>query len=590
MLKAHAAGEGPLDRPPVGSVGCDDTWIGPSGPAAADEPGPDRPGTMLGPYKLVELIGEGGMGTVWLAQQKEPVKRPVALKVIKAGMDHGQVVARFEAERQALALMDHPNIAQVFDAGVTPDGRPYFVMELVKGVPITTLLRRPATDPPRTPGTVRPVCQAVQHAHQKGIIHRDLKPSNVLVALYDGKPVPKVIDFGVAKATGQPLTEETLLTSFGAVVGTLEYMSPEQADLQPARRGHPQRHLLAGRAPVRAADRHHAAGPEAARGDAAAGAAADHPRGGDRRPSTRLSTVEELPAIAARRGVEPRRLSGLVRGELDWIVMKALEKDRNRRYETANGFAMDVQRYLADEPVLACPPSAGYRLRKFVRRNKGPVIAVSVVLLCLVAGIIGTSAGLVWAVRERDDKAKALIAETKARDAEKQARDRAMTALRDMTDDIVENQMARGTTLTEENKEFLRKIIKHFEGFAAITADDAESRAIRAEGYFSRRHDAAPPRRAEGSRGGLCRVARPPEATGRRLPHRPEFRRAGHESQQPGQPVPRHGPAQGSGGGLRRRPGPPEATGRRLPHRPSSARTWPGATSTRPPAPRPRAG
>ncbi len=348
-------------------------------------------GTVIGPYKLVEVIGEGGMGTVWLAQQTEPVKRLAALKVIKAGMDSRQVLARFEAERQALALMDHPHIAKVLDAGATPDGRPYFVMELVKGTPLTTFCDERRLTPRQRLELFVPVCQAVQHAHQKGVIHRDLKPSNVLVALYDSRPVPKVIDFGVAKAAGQPLTEKTLVTGLGAVVGTPEYMSPEQAQLNQLdidtrsdvySLGVLLYELLTGTTPLQKKRVKEAALLEVLRL-----VREEEPP----RPSTRLSTTAELPSIAANRGLEPKKLSGLVRGELDWIVMKALEKDRNRRYETVNGFAMDVQRYLADEPVQACPPSALYRLKKFVRRNKGPVLAASLVLLALVAGIVGTT-------------------------------------------------------------------------------------------------------------------------------------------------------------------------------------------------------
>jgi serine/threonine protein kinase len=327
-------------------------------------------GTMIGPYKLLQQIGEGGMGTVFLAEQERPVQRRVALKVIKPGMDSHQVIARFEAERQALALMDHPNIARVLEAGTTESGRPYFVMELVKGVPITKYCDERRLTPAQRLELFVPVCSAVQHAHQKGIIHRDLKPSNVLVALYDGKPVPKVIDFGIAKATGPRLTDRTLFTELGAVVGTLEYMSPEQAALNQLdidtrsdiySLGVLLYELLTGTTPLERQRLKTAALLEALRV-----IREEEPA----RPSTRLSTTDELPAIAARRGLEPKKLSGLMRGELDWMVMKALEKDRNRRYETANGFAQDIQRYLADEPVLACPPSAGYRLRKFARRHR----------------------------------------------------------------------------------------------------------------------------------------------------------------------------------------------------------------------------
>jgi serine/threonine protein kinase/tetratricopeptide (TPR) repeat protein len=479
LFEAHERPQQLLDQPRVGTA------------TAADSSLHECPGAVIGPYKLLEQIGEGGMGTVWMAQQTEPVKRLVAVKLIKPGMDSRQVIARFEAERQALALMDHPNIAKVHDAGTAPDGRPFFVMELVKGVPITRFCDERRLTPKQRLELFVPVCQAVQHAHQKGIIHRDLKPSNVLVALYDDRPVPKVIDFGVAKATGQRLTEQTLHTGFGAVVGTVEYMSPEQAGFNQLdvdtrsdiySLGVLLYELLTGSPPFTRKELERAGMLEMLRL-----IREQEPS----KPSTKLSTEEGLPTLAANRGTEPAKLTKLVRGELDWIVMKALEKDRNRRYETANGFAMDVQRYLADEPVAAGPPSARYRLRKFVRRNKGPVVAASAILLCLVAGIIGTSVGMVWAVRERDDKAKALFAETKEREAkeralaaEKQARDRAMEALRAMTEDIVENQMARGTTLTEENKEFLHKIIKHFEGLAASIADEVDSRAIRAEGYL----------------------------------------------------------------------------------------------------------
>jgi WD40 repeat protein len=312
-------------------------------------------------------------------------------------MDSKQVIARFEAERQALALMDHANIARVLDAGTTGAGRPYFVMDLVKGVPITRYCDKHHLTPRQRLELFIPVCQAIQHAHQKGIIHRDLKPSNVVVALYDGKPVPKVIDFGVAKATGPPLTEKTLATAFGSIVGTLEYMSPEQAELNQLdidtrsdiySLGVILYELLTGTTPL-----HRKRLERTALLDALRLIREEEPP----RPSTRLSTTEELPAIAANRGVEPRNLSGILRGELDWIVMKALEKDRTRRYETANSFARDVQHYLHDEPVQACPPSTRYRVQKFVRRNKSPVVAAVLLLLALVAGVIGTTWGMIRA-------------------------------------------------------------------------------------------------------------------------------------------------------------------------------------------------
>jgi hypothetical protein len=337
-------------------------------------------------------------------------------------------LARFEAERQALALMDHPNIAKVHDAGATADGRPYFVMELVKGVRITQFCDERRLTPRQRLELFVPVCQALQHAHQKGVIHRDIKPSNVLVALYDDRPVPKVIDFGVAKAAGQQLTEKTLHTGLGAVVGTVEYMSPEQASFNQLdvdtrsdvyALGVLLYELLTGSPPFTQKELEKAGMLEMLRV-----IREEEPP----RPSTRLSdSKESLPSISAQRQTEPAKLTKLVRGELDWIVMKALEKDRNRRYDTANGFAMDVQRYLADEPVLACPPSVAYRLRKFVRRNKGPVLAASIIILLLIGGIIGTTFGLLQAQasaeEERLAKGDAVKKKTLAEKATQAAKD-----------------------------------------------------------------------------------------------------------------------------------------------------------------------
>jgi WD40 repeat protein/serine/threonine protein kinase len=397
LLRAHEGASGFLDSPAAAPV-----------PTAAEQPVRERPGAVVGAYKLIEQIGEGGMGAVWMAQQTEPVKRLVAVKLIKAGMDSRQVLARFEAERQALALMDHANIAKVLDAGTTGGGRPYFVMDLVKGVPITRYCDERRLTPRQRLELFIPICQAVQHAHQKGIIHRDLKPSNVLVALYDGQPVPKIIDFGVAKAAGQSLTEKTLVTGFGNIVGTLEYMSPEQAELNQLdidtrsdiySLGVLLYELLTG-------------GPPFSSKELGKGGMLEMLRvireQEPTRPSTKLSTAQGLPTLAANRGTEPAKLTKLVRGELDWIVMKALEKDRGRRYETANGFATDVQRYLADEPVEACPPSAWYRFRKFARRHKGGLLTAAVVALAVVLTAAG-SAGLIW--RANQDLHQALESE-----------------------------------------------------------------------------------------------------------------------------------------------------------------------------------
>jgi WD40 repeat protein/serine/threonine protein kinase len=365
----------------------------------------DTAGTLLGPYQLLQKIGEGGMGAVWMAEQQEPVRRLVAVKLIRAGLDSSQAVARFEAERQTLALMSHPNIAQILDGGTTADGRPYLIMELIKGTPITRYCDENRLTLRQRLELFVPVCHALQHAHQKGIIHRDVKPSNVLVAPYDSQPVVKVIDFGVAKAAGQRLTERTLYTDFGAVVGTLEYMSPEQAELNNAdidtgsdiyALGVLLYELLTGTTPLTAQRRQKSSLLEVLQ----AIREEEPPR-----PSSRLSaSAETLPAISAQRQTDPAKLRKLLRGELDWIVMKTLEKERGRRYDTANGLARDIERYLNDEPVEACPPSTGYRLRKLLRRHKGPVAAAGGILAALIAGLIGT---LIFAAAEARQRGRA---------------------------------------------------------------------------------------------------------------------------------------------------------------------------------------
>jgi eukaryotic-like serine/threonine-protein kinase len=353
----------------------------------------ERLETTIGRYKLLERLGEGGHGVVYMAEQQTPVRRTVALKVIKPGLDSSQVIARFDAERQALALMDHVNIAKVLDAGATETGRPYFVMELVRGVPITQFCDDHRLPPRERLALFVKVCRAVQHAHTKGIIHRDLKPTNILVTLQDGVAVPKVIDFGVAKATGQQLlTDRTLFTHFAQMIGTPLYMSPEQAELSGLdidtrsdvySLGVLLYELLTGTTPFEKERLKKAAYDEVRRI-----IREEEPP----RPSTRLSTLgETLASVSATRQTDPKELTRAVRGELDWIVMRALEKERARRYETANAFARDIERYLSDEPVEACPPSRAYRLRKFARRHKAPLTMTAVVAaVLLVATVVST--------------------------------------------------------------------------------------------------------------------------------------------------------------------------------------------------------
>jgi eukaryotic-like serine/threonine-protein kinase len=366
----------------------------PAGPArktiVLSLPPDEKPGDMIGRYKLLQQIGEGGCGIVYMSEQEEPVRRRVALKVIKLGMDTKSVIARFEAERQALAMMDHPNIAKVLDAGATETGRPFFVMELVRGIKITDYCDQNKLSTRDRLGLFTQVCNAIQHAHQKGIIHRDIKPSNILVTVHDGVPVPKVIDFGIAKATQGRLTDQTLFTAFEQFIGTPAYMSPEQAEMSGLdidtrsdiyALGVLLYELLTGRTPFDPKELLQAGLDELRRTIREKEPA---------RPSTRLSTMlnADLTTIAERRQSDAPKLVHLVRGDLDWIVMKSLEKDRTRRYETANGMAMDIQRYLTNEPIVARPPSTIYRFQKLVRRNKTLFVATSAGVAMLVIGLI----------------------------------------------------------------------------------------------------------------------------------------------------------------------------------------------------------
>jgi serine/threonine protein kinase len=457
----------------------------------AYEPEPsqaDAAGMLIaGKYKLLQRIGQGGMGSVWMADQLEPVKRRVAIKLIRAERDGSHtILSRFEAERQAIALMDHPNIAKLLDAGTTeaePVGlfrsaRPYFVMELVKGVPLTAFCDEHKLSIPERLSLFMQICGAVQHAHQKGIIHRDLKPTNILVEMHDDKPVPKVIDFGLAKAlSGQPLTEHTLFTAFGTVAGTPLYMAPEQAKFNAIdidtradiyALGVILYELLTGSTPIERATLKKAALDEIMR----LIRESEPPT-----PSKRISASASKPIVAANRHAEPAKLGRFVKGELDWIVMKALAKERDRRYETANGLAKDIERFLNHEPVRAGPPSASNRLRKFVERNRGQVIAASFALLALLAGITATTLGLIRAREAASAERHAREQEREQRANAEKARDRTRQVLDAMTSSITKDSLASQKEISEDQKKFLNEVLSYYHELAADKTNDEASRA-----------------------------------------------------------------------------------------------------------------
>ena len=416
----NAALRAKVDAMLARSAGADDffgeTSVGGTEDSRA-QPGLEKAGDHIDHYKLLQEIGEGGCGTVYMAEQEEPVRRKVALKIIKPGMDTREVIARFEAERQALAMMDHPNIARVYDAGTTSTGRPYFVMELVRGLKITEFCDQQNLSTHQRLELFLKVCSAVQHAHQKGIIHRDLKPSNILVTLVDGAPAPKVIDFGIAKATNQErLTDKTFFTAFEQFIGTPAYMSPEQADISGVdidtrsdiySLGVVLYELLTGRTPFDAKELLKS-GLEGIRRTLKE---QEPPK-----PSTQLNKLlgSDLTTTATSRHTDPARLVKQVSGDLDWVVMKCLEKDRGRRYETANGLAADIKRHLDSEPVVARPPSAGYRFRTFARRNK---VALSVAAMIAIILITATIVSVWQAIRatKAEGKVTALLLESEAR-------------------------------------------------------------------------------------------------------------------------------------------------------------------------------
>ncbi|MHC4091768.1 MAG: serine/threonine protein kinase, partial [Planctomycetota bacterium] len=409
-------------------------------------------GRRIGPYKLLQRIGEGGMGVVFLAEQTEPVRRRVALKLVKLGMDSKAVVGRFESERQALALMNHPNVAAVYDAGVTDKGRPYFVMEYVPGVPITKFCDTHRLTMPERLELFMQACNAIQHAHQKGIIHRDIKPKNVLVMRQDGQPVPKVIDFGVAKATDHRLTEHTVYTEHGVMIGTPEYMSPEQAEMSPLAvdtrtdvysLGVLLYELLVGALPFEPTELRQAGYAEIQR----IIREVEPPK-----PSTRFSSLgDALHSISDQRRLDTKAMRRQLQGDLDWITLKAIDKDPARRYASASELAADIQRHLNLEPVAASPPGLGYRIGKLIRRRRGSVAAAVAVVLSLAAGLIATSTLYVQAEAERNRAVAAKQQETRERqraDGERQRAQKAETRALDEAERAT-RQATRATKVLE---------------------------------------------------------------------------------------------------------------------------------------------
>jgi serine/threonine protein kinase len=430
-------------------------------------------GTIIGPYQLLQVLGEGGMGVVYSAKQSTPVPRQVALKILRPLDASRNVLARFEQERQALAMMDHSSIAKILDAGSTAEGLPYFAMELVKGIPINQYCDQENLSPQERLELFIPVCSAVQHAHQKGIIHRDLKPSNILVALYDGKPVPKIIDFGVAKAVGLRLSNESIYTEIGSIVGTLEYMAPEQAELNNLdidtradvySLGVVLYELLTGEPPFTRQQLKSAAFEEMIR----IIREVDPPK-----PSTKVSSSNEAASVAAHRRLEPKQLAIALSGDLDWVVMKALAKERTQRYQTIGEFSADIQRFLNIEPVAAGPPSFTYRARRFLRRNKTLSAAALVAMLAVIAGVIGISVGVIQArtalVAERaalEEKSRALIAEAQSRREAEMANQKTMQAFDSLTSSFTERWLSRQDELTQDDRNFLSEILAFYEDIA----------------------------------------------------------------------------------------------------------------------------